>query len=513
MTSLNTPNKPVLLRVSDEINAALEKHFWLLSVLFVVLFLACTIARDVRTPMWNDELFTLHTAQQAGTAEITKAILDGCDGAPPLYDLIVHAILPVVRNDALAVRLPSSLAFCAMLLCLLAFCRRRLTAAYSMAAVLLVCNVCLSYSAEGRCYGAVLGCSAGALLCWQSVIEGRRRILTIPLLALCVALMTALHYYSIFFLGPLFLAEMARWKTSRKLDWGVLVAAVPVLLVLGLHHPFIVAAAPFQKHFWSPAVWQRLPAFFYKSHEGRLNFCVFPAGLLAIFSVISDDRHKNHSIQISPVWTGVGAFSLMPLCVYILSIYTTHAFVSRYVIWAVPGIAVLLVALFCKVVRAQAAVGVGLLGLMVTITALSEARYLHMHPVLLDGEAMRQALASLPDDSEPIVVGDAHMFMELSYYETPRLRDRLICPVSADLDLRYFGFDTDALLMTALSHHSNLQIVDYDAVLATHPRFILAARQKDYLPWYLVTAGYRVVPINSSMPPLLYEVEAPTGKQ
>ena len=54
-----------MLRVADQINAALERHFWLCAALFIVPFLACSIARDVRTKMWIDELYTLHMAQQA----------------------------------------------------------------------------------------------------------------------------------------------------------------------------------------------------------------------------------------------------------------------------------------------------------------------------------------------------------------------------------------------------------------------------------------------------------------
>ena len=64
----------------------------------------------------------------------------------------------------------------------------------------------------------------------------------------------------------------------------------------------------------------------------------------------------------------------------------------------------------------------------------------------------------------------------------------------------------------ALSHRTKLHIIDYNAVLAAHSRFVLAAEPGDYLPWHLVNAGYRVVPIGSSRVPVLYEVEAPRGK-
>jgi hypothetical protein len=158
--------------------------------------------------MWIDELYTLHTARQASIGEIVKATMEGGD-APPLYPIPVHAILPWVRHEALAVRLPSTLGFCGMVLCLLGFCRRRLPAAYSFTVALLACYECLYYASEGRSYGVVLGCAAGALLCWQHAVDGRRTILAIPLLAISLALMTAMHYYAVFFLVPLFLAEMA----------------------------------------------------------------------------------------------------------------------------------------------------------------------------------------------------------------------------------------------------------------------------------------------------------------
>ena len=516
MTSLTIPNRSVFIRVSDAINAALERHFRSWTILFVVLFLAGAIAKDVRTPMWMDELFTLHIAQQAGAAEIVKATLEGSDSAPPLYAMIVRAILPVVKNEALAVRLPSTLGYCGMLLCLLAFCRRRLPAAYAMAAALLASDACLAYSIEGRSYGVVLGCAAGALLCWQSAIDGRRRTLAIPLFALCVALMTAMHYYSVFFLVPLFLAEMVRWRTSRKLDLSVLAAMAPALLVLGLHYPFIAAATMFQKHYWSPAAWRHIPEFYDAYFVKILERCALPVGMLAVFWTTSYDRSAKQPGLVLPEWVATGALSLMPLCVVVLSKYTTHVFVSRYVLWAVPGFAILVAALLCRAARGRAVVGVSLLGLLVVLAAMGEVGYLrHVRerPALREGEVVRQALTSLPDGTEPIVVADSHVFMELSYYAEGRIRERLIYPVSRDLELRYLGRDTSSLVLTALSHRTKLHIVGYDAVVAAQPRFVLAALPNNYLLQELIKAGYRVVPIGSSIPPVLYEVKAPGRKK
>jgi hypothetical protein len=82
-------------------------------------------------------------------------------------------------------------------------------------------------------------------------------------------------------------------------------------------------------------------------------------------------------------------------------------------------------------------------------------------------------------------------------------------PVSAALDVKYFGSDTTALLMTALRCRSKLRIVDFDEAIRTNHSFILAAEAREYVPWHLVAAGYRVTPMHSAAAPLLYRVEAP----
>ena len=279
--SLTIPDRSVFLRMADEINVVLEKHFRLFAGILVALLMAGALIKDVRTFMWADELVTLHMSQQASLREIIKATVEGCDQLPPLYAMMVHAIHPWIRHDALAVRLPSTLGYCGMVLMMLAFCRRRLPAVYSLVAALLACNACLEYSIEGRSYGAVLGCAAGALLSWQAAIDGRRRALAIPLLSFCLVLMTALHYCAFFFFIPLFAAEMVRWRKSGKLDLAVLAAMAPMLLVLGLHYPFIVAGKQFQEHHWSPAVWGHIRGV-YTGYF--LTICLPPLVTLAVFS-------------------------------------------------------------------------------------------------------------------------------------------------------------------------------------------------------------------------------------
>jgi len=506
---LTTPNRTTLLRLADRINASLEEHYWRWAFIFVVALLGCSIAKDVRQKMWLDELLTVHMAQQGGAAQILRATKDGSDGAPPLYAMIVSSYMSVFKSQSLAVRLPATVAYCAMVLCLLAFSRRRLPAIYSFVAALFVCDACLWYATEGRGYGIVLGCTAGALLCWQMATEDRRRGLALTLLAACLALMTAVHYYAIFFLVPLLLAEVVRWRRSHKVDCSILAAMLPALLVLVAHYPLIRAWQPVQAHRCLPATWNQIPEFYVRYLLSLWAVFLSAAIALGIFSDLGDFKNARPTGILRQEWAAIAALSLIPLLMVATSKYTTHVFVHRYALWAVIGIALLFSGVLSFAANQQTTVGLAVLGVLLVSLAIQEIRALWTIPVLQRGEAVLRELETLPNTQEPIVVANAPAFVELSYYAEPRLRQRLVYALSRDLELRYTHCDTFALLMLGLSRHTNLHIVDYNAVVAEDASFLLAAAADDYLPKHLIAAGYQLTPLNPGNPPVLYAVQAP----
>jgi hypothetical protein len=160
-------------RTADRVSASLDRHFKLLSAILILVLLVWAIHVDLRQKMWVDELYTLHMATQPTLADIVHATIEGADGAPPLYSMIVHMIHPWIASDALAVCLPSTLGFLGMLICLLAFCRKRLAALYAFIAASLIFNSAIFYLTEGRCYGLVFFAAAGALLAWQAALDLR----------------------------------------------------------------------------------------------------------------------------------------------------------------------------------------------------------------------------------------------------------------------------------------------------------------------------------------------------
>jgi hypothetical protein len=158
-------------------------------------------------------------------------------------------------------------------------------------------------------------------------------------------------------------------------------------------------------------------------------------------------------------------------------------------------------------VRGRAAVGVGLIFISIAAMARLEIGPLFGTPILPTAEGVRQELETLASDgSEPIVVGNAHAFMELSYYLRSPLRERLVFPLSRDLDLKYRGFDTDALTLGPLSRRAPIRVEAYEQILADNKSFLLAAFEHDYLPRHLTSAGYRVTPIPNAT--TLYQVQS-----
>jgi hypothetical protein len=60
------------------------------------------------------------------------------------------------------------------------------------------------------------------------------------------------------------------------------------------------------------------------------------------------------------------------------------------------------------------------------------------------------------------VVADDFAFMELSNYTGPKLRQRLVYPVDGELELRNMGYDSVALIVSALRYRTDLRIIPYN---------------------------------------------------
>lgn len=498
-----------LRRISDWLEQKSTAHPWQPLAIFIALVIVVSLVRAARAKMWIDELYTYYSSHQANLADIIKAIQDGSDGAPPAYALLVHILQPVLGKGVMDLRIPALAGFCLMLVCVFLFVYRRLPALYAALAMLFAGDSVLYFATEGRAYGLVLGLTALSLVLWQMAVDGKHRVASIAAFVICMWAATALHYYSVLLLAPLFVAEVARWYESRKIDVPILAAFALVPLVLIPHIPLLEAQRQFVRYYHSKA--SILALFeFYVHYVGRYAVAfAAPVLLCALFGPRAGQIFKPRTGRSTlPVheWALLLAMAVLPIVIVLGSMFTIKTFVDRYLVWTIIGFASLGAALLYRITRGSTTAAASVIALLLAGFAATSAAGIRKAPHLRESQAVRDELATAPAGTMPIVIADHHAFMELSYYADPRVRNRLVYVVSPGLERTYTGIDTGDLLMSGVARHTSLRIVKYDDFIKDHRQFLLAANAQDWLVWQFSRSGFHVKLLEPRWEPGLFEV-------
>ena len=490
------------------ISALLSRYYWFIVSFFTTVLMILAMVVDFRRKLWLDELYTLFSANQKSIWDIIKASLEGCDVAPPLYAILVHALLPLIPSEEFAVRLLATLGYSAMVLLTAAFFRRIFSATYALAAVFLICLCTSEWAYEGRAYGLVLGFAGYVLFSWQIMAENRSSAWSRLLFVFSAAMMMALHFQAIFFFAPLFIADLYRSHRGGRMDWKVWIATGAVIaIVLCGHYPIIKGYFKFQQYCWAPALWKYFPVIL------PLNYRVKYVYLLTIaFFTVAVVLHRRRFAEVARglldeyVWMAFLLYFLSPAVIFTLSVYTTKVYLSRYTTWMFIGAGGLAIALFALSVKLSERIGAVLAGLLLVAVMVVPIQKVAENPFGAD-EALKQIMG-LPHDNTPIVVAHHHVFMELYHYAPEQLRHRLAYPLSRDLDIQYLGFDTGALLMDAIRKRYHLPVMNYKDILDRYDRFYVLSVQGHYLPSLLQQDGRHVKLLHGDTWSALYLVWA-----
>ena len=499
----------------DRLLDTLERHSFKCVSVLLVIFMAVAALKAARTFLWFDEIVTFLVAQQPSPAQVIRAIREGCDVAPPLYALLVKSVQSVVGPGELATRLPSLVGFCTMCLCVFVFARRRMSPVYAMLAMLVAMSGAIRYVAEGRPYGLVLGCVSLALVCWQSAAEGEKRWLSIPVLALSLAIGTAAHYFTVFVLLSLFVGEVARWRATRKFDLAVLAALTTPALVLLAHLPLIEAGRVFVNHYALKVNWSS-PGDAYEFFFSRVLVDGVPFGVLCylVLTLLSRpeterERPLDNPRLLPHEYAATIVLALLPLLVALSASLTTPIFYPRYVMSTVIGVAILTPVAIHRMARGSRLV---VFSALVASLAFISGRVIHdlKWPWQTDeGWLLNGDLATPPPSKLPIVITQQHAYLEAWFYAPEPLRGRILHVNDAELDRRYLGQDSNALNFAALSHRSPLRAPDYKTFRATVRHFFLVTDGKGWLPSELLKCGYSLRLIRQSSIADLFEVRSP----
>lgn len=449
----------------------------LLGVLSIVYF-AATSVLAMRKPMWNDELFTYFIAQATTPLGIWDALRTGADQNPYPFYLLTRFSLAVFGVSEWALRFPEMVGVWVAAVCLFFLVRSRSSALYGLTAMmyLLVTNAHF-YSYEARPYGLVLGFSALAWVCWGAAAEGKGRPWSVLGLWGSLSAAVGSHYYAVFAFVPLGVAECVRVYRTRRPDWPLWAAIVGGLLPLVFLWPLIQQARGYSRGFWATPSWKGIPdTYSTLLMPAPLLFMLLliGAGVVAYLQQRGSPRTPVSALPAIPdhEWGAALAFAALPVIAVAVTLCTTGAFTSRYVLSTVLGISVLVALTLFRLSNGRALLGVvggafAALGfVMLTVRALPYTAASAVDPVA------EFLTVGIPADL-PVVVSDPHNFMMLAHYAPRGLSSRLVYLADPEASLRHMGHDTMDRGMVDLNPWFRMNVEESRSFQQSCGRFLL----------------------------------------
>ncbi len=299
-------------------------------------YLATSIYIAAHRLYWFDELFIVRFAQMPNLATMWDALAHASDTMPPGYHLVMRGVTRALGYSEVATRLPSALAMIAGLLIVFQ-CVRRLTDALHglLALALLSCSLLPYYGYEARPYALFFLLSALALWIWTTT----RRDSLWAAIAFGVTLGVAvtMHYYAVLNIVPYALFELLRWHRGRrpspKLIAGIIGVVVPAV---GLGPLGMAYSHQFSRGFWAHPSFYELKQVFPEMFPDGF----FLLALLVVWVCLALPARGAESTEALQDAELLGwLFLCIPLAGFAVAELKTNAFLARYFIGALPGIA------------------------------------------------------------------------------------------------------------------------------------------------------------------------------
>jgi hypothetical protein len=491
----------LLDRLEPGIAGLLERRRgWLVGGL-LALYTVVTAVLAWQKLLWEDELYTLYISRVPTIADMWAILSTAIETIPPSFHILARASTAALGEHPLVLRLPEILGVGGMSLCLFWIVSRRSSTAYGAVAMFIpLVTSAYPFAYEARPYGILLGLAAVSMRCWQSVTEGGRR--TWWLVGLGAALATALasHYYAVLLFVPLVAGELVRSVMRRRLDLPVWITFVAATAPLAVFLPLIRSARAVAGTFWSKPRWSSMIDFY--------QVVLDPVPLLGIlllfgFYAIGRPRRGNDPVSRAaapgpPLHEVVAAagYLTIPACAVLGAKLVTNAFVERYALPAVIGLAIILSWGAYQVLDRRATLGVALLVFLCAWFVLMDARPSFLG---LRQDAAGQAYTyrflrdRVPRDL-PIVIASPHAYFQLTYYAPPDLAPRLAYLADVSKGLRYLGTDGIDRGLLVLARWEALRVEDYRTFVMAHPRFVVLGRTGQWI-WVLRALTEEGVPM------------------
>ncbi|MCL6547253.1 MAG: glycosyltransferase family 39 protein [Bryobacteraceae bacterium] len=484
-------------RTSSSFARLLEQRPVMAWCAFSLFYFSATAWRASRKPFWFDELVTLHLCRLPTVREVWAAFESAADAMPPLYHLLARASIAMFGEGHISLRAPAMFGVWILCLCLYLFVRSHCPAVYGwVAAVTMALAMTLNgYSQEARSYGLLMGITGLALVCWQSA-TGRYRRLSLLGLALSVAMAIFSHAMALIVAAALGLAELVRAGMRRKLDWPVFAALLAGASASLLLLPAGAAsAAAYAGSDWSrPGLIRILTTYRFLLKPLAAPLCASLAMACLWWSLRGPNRagpSQAPEWRMPPAETGLAvALQFLPIAA-VVSAYVTGVFTPRHTLPSLAGFCIMAAYLSHSVERN----GRMLAMLIVTAVVGSMALDTALRPALsAPADACKWAREVRPSPELPIVVDDAHAFLQQVHYAPKDVAHRLVFLADAARAHRATGNKSATTGILLLARWAPLHVEPPDTFLAAHRRFYLLGSEwfESWLRAHLLEAGASV---------------------
>jgi uncharacterized membrane protein len=462
--------------------------------------------------LWYDELLTLTVSSQGSWKAILSALSRPLDGQPPLFYVIEHLALGFTRNQEIALRLPSILAFPCTLACVFIYVKKRggELIALLCAIFILTTSVFQYYAVEARPYSMVVACIAFALVCYQHVPSP----LWTVLLAISLALAQSLHYLVVLAMVPFGLAEAAYFLKARRFRWPVwaalVVGASPLLLFWKL---LAINKAYYGAHFWAHFEFSSIPKtygelFQTNSQYGAAIGAVVLAGVLgtALWQrPVKATDAENRGEDLAEA-TLLFALAALPFAGYLFTSVVHSGLTPRYVLSTVIGVSVALGYILSRARLGAVALFAVFVFSVVGVHELHFWRFFRadINDVNSSGVAAEKIIEGAGHKDLAVVVPNPFVLVSLLHYAPQSLAGRLVYPTQDPRPNDEKWADTADKGIQLLQSYFPHRVSNVLELTSAHREFLIYKDERewgiDWLPRRLSQEGWmlQIVALDSN---------------
>jgi hypothetical protein len=330
--------------------------YWSLSLLLAGFYVGTSLYISFHRPLWYDEIFTAFTSRMPNVRTIWQSLSETVQQLPPLYFLITRIFDQMFRHADIGIRVPSALALGTGLLITFDIARRLTDGLYGLIAMsFLTTSFVTNYGYEARPYALYFMLAAIALWLWVFTKDDSKTAAVAFGVVFLIGV--AIHYYFLLCLAPFGILALAERRICHP---KVIAAAAGVMCSLAVLYPQIASSYTAAHAIKGSLALPSIP----RLQEVYLQLfpvAIIPLVLIATGGIAFSRSRERLVTAMNPGERVSWLFLAVPLAGYILAHLVTKVLISRYIIGAVPGIAVAVTCLFWRHCRESGRLSLALL--------------------------------------------------------------------------------------------------------------------------------------------------------